>query len=139
MKWFKNLFCKNQKAPSEIPPMPSWNKIVEMMYDKCLDAFADEVIQVIYSQDRTMRYVVLKSEKGLFTFQLEEIQQFDDDEWKYIFSEKDAMPAMWEPPCGYLNNSIFETKQDAIKELMSEPAYKQYFTGIIENFHDEQK
>ena len=31
-----------------------------------------------------MRYVVLKDEKGLFTFQLEAIYQFDEEEWKYI-------------------------------------------------------
>jgi len=33
-----------------------------MMYDKHLDAFSDEVVKVIYSKDRSMRYVVLKDE-----------------------------------------------------------------------------
>ena len=70
IKWFKNLFCKNQKAPLEIPSMPSWNKIVEMMYDKCPDTFADEVTQVIYSQVRTMRCCI-KNEKGLYNSTLE--------------------------------------------------------------------
>ena len=61
MNFFTKLFKK--KAVVEIPPMPSWETVVEMMYDKHLDAFSDEVVKVIYSKDRSMRYVVLKDEK----------------------------------------------------------------------------
>ncbi len=38
----------------EIPPSPSWETVVEMMYDKHLDAFSDEVVKVIYSKDRSI-------------------------------------------------------------------------------------
>ena len=34
----------------DIPPMPSWETIVEMMKDKGLDAFSDEVIEVLFWQ-----------------------------------------------------------------------------------------
>lgn len=83
-----------RKPKKDIPPMPSWDAIVEMMRDKHLDAFADEVVEVFYSKDSSMRYVVLKDEKGFFTYQLEAIYQYDEDEWQYICSHDNALPAM---------------------------------------------
>ena len=119
------LFRK--KPNRDIPPMPSWESIVEMMRDKHLEAFADEVVDVIYSQDCSMRYVILKDENGLFTYQLEAIYQYDEDEWKYICSHDDALPAMWEPFRGIVGKSVFENTKDLLKKLKSEPEYKQYF------------
>ena len=125
MKFFLNLFKKKQVAP--VPPMPAWEEIVEMMHDKYLDAFSDEVIQVIYSKDRSMRYVILKDERGLLTYQLEAIYQYDDDEWKYVCSDNDALPAMWEPYKGIYGKSLFENTEDLRKALNAEPEYIQYF------------
>ena len=125
MNIFNWLFRKKPKR--DIPPMPSWESIVEMMRDKHLDTFADEVVDVIYSQDCSMRYVILKDENGLFTYQLEAIYQYDEDEWKYICSHDDALPAMWEPFRGIVGKSVFENTKDILKELKSEPEYKQYF------------
>ena len=71
MNFLTKLFKK--KPVVEIPPRHSWETVVEMMYDKHLDAFSDEVVKVIYSKDRSMRYVVLKDEKEFFTYQLEAI------------------------------------------------------------------
>ena len=95
MNFLTKLFKK--KTVVEIPPRPSWETVVEMMYDKHLDAFSNEVVKVIYSKDRSMRYVVLKDEKGFITYQLEAIYQYDEDEWKYICSRNNVLPAMWEP------------------------------------------
>ena len=125
MSFLTKLFKKNSKV--EIPPMPSWETIVEMMYDKHLDAFSDEVVKVIYSKDRSMRYVVLKDEKDFFTYQLEAIYQYDEDEWKYICSHDNALPAMWYPLIGIVDNSIFENMDELLKELKAEPEYKRYF------------
>lgn len=125
MNFFTRLFQKEK--PKEVPAMPPRAEIVEMMYDKYLDAFADEVVSVVYSIDKTMRYVVLKDKKGLFTYQLETIYQFDEDEWKYIRSHNDALPAMWEPFRGFVGNSFFENKEELLKEMKEEPEYKQYF------------
>ena len=125
MNFFKRLF-QNEK-PKEFPAMPPWVEIVKMMYDKFLDAFVDEVVRVVYSADNTMRYVVLKDEKGLFTYQLEAIYQFDADEWKYICSNNVALPAMWEPFSGIVGKSFFESEEELLKEMKEEPEYKQYF------------
>ena len=128
MKWLKKLFNKNRQLEIEpVPPMPSWDKIVELLYDKNLDSFCDEVINVLYSKDNSMRYVVLKDEKDIFTYQLEAIYQFDEDEWKYICSNDDALPAMWEPYLGSCGSSLFANEEDLMKDLKSQPEYKQYF------------
>ena len=125
MNFLTKLFKK--KSVVEMPPMPSWKTVVDMMYDKHLDAFSDEVVKVIYSKDRWMRYVVLKDEKEFFTYQLEAIYQYDEDERKYICSHDNALPAMWEPFRGIVGKSVFENIDELLNELKAEPEYKQYF------------
>ena len=128
MKLLKKLFNKNRQLEIEpVPSMPSWDTIVELLYDKNLDSFCDEVINVLYSKDNSMRYVVLKDEKDIFTYQLEAIYQFDEDEWKYICSNDDALPAMWEPYLGIGGSSLFANEEDLMNDLKSQPEYKQYF------------
>ena len=126
MEWFKRLFKKRGRS-TDAPLMPSWNEIVEMLYDKGLDAFSDEVVNVVYSKDKSMRYVVFKDEKGFLTYQLEAIYQFDVEEWKYICSNNDALPAMWEPFRGIVGRSVFSREDDLLREMKEEPEYKQYF------------
>ena len=53
MNFFTKLFKK--KAVVEIPPMPSWETVVEMMYDKHLDTFSDEVVKVVYSKEQPVK------------------------------------------------------------------------------------
>ena len=114
MNFLTKLFKK--KVVVEIPPMPSWETVVEMMYDKHLDAFSNEVVKVIYSKNRSMRYVVLKDEKNFFTYQLEAIYQYDKDEWKYICSHDNALPAMWEPFRGIVSKSVFENMDEFLSK-----------------------
>lgn len=127
MNLFKWLFHK--KAKPDIPPMPSWEATIEMMYDKDLDAFSSEITRVIYSKDKSMRYVILKNDNGLLTYQLEAIYEFDGETWEYLHLSKSSnkLPAMWEPYKGILEKSFFEREEDLLKELKSEPEYKQYF------------
>ena len=124
-----NFFNTNFKRKSKelIPPSPSWETVVEMMYDKQLNVFSGEVVRVIYSKDRAMRYIVLKCENKVFTYQLEAIHQFDEDEWKYICAHDNALPAMWEPFRGIVGKSFFENIEELLKEIKTEPEYKQYF------------
>lgn len=69
----------------------------------------------------------MKDEKGLFTYQLEAIYQFDEDEWKYICSHNDALPAMWEPFRDIVGKSFYENEEELLKEMKEEPEYKQFF------------
>ena len=125
MSFFKKLFRKNTRP--DTPRVSSWENIVEIMRDKYLDTFSCEVVEVIYSKDYSMRYVVLKDEKGLFTYQLEAIYQFDEEEWKYICSDNNTLPAMWEPFPGICETSVFEDKEKLLIEIKHEPEYKKYF------------
>ncbi len=125
MNFFDKLFRKKPKATA--PSIPSWETVIEIMYDQNLDTFADEVTEVIYSTNRSMRYVILKDEKGFFTYQLEAIYQYDADEWVYISSKDHALPAMWEPFKGIKGKSLFNNMDALKKELQTEPEYKRYF------------
>lgn len=126
MSFFNRLFQKEK--PKEIPAMPPWEEIVEMMYDKCLDAFTVEVVRVVYSIDKTMRYVVLRYEQGLYTYQLEAIYKLDEDEWRYALSHNDyALPAMWESLGCAVGKSLFDSEEELLKEMKEEPEYKKYF------------
>ena len=118
----KRLFRKFRKEKRIVPPMPEWNEIVEMLYDKNLDFLDSTVEKVIYSKDKSKRYVVLKSDKGLFTYRLEKIYQFDEEEWSYRCSF-DLTPAFWQDVDNG-SKSIFSNLEDALKELEQEAEYK---------------
>lgn len=132
----KNFFSKikerltklfKKKYDRQLPERPDWETVVEMMYDKQLDCFDDEIIRVIYSKDKSKRYLILKKESGVLTYQLEVIYQYDDEEWKYICDSKDALPAMWEPYYTEWRFSHFEREEELMNELIHEPEYKQFF------------
>ena len=118
----KGLFRKFRKEKRIVPPMPEWNEIVEMLYDKNLDFLDSTVEKVIYSKDKSKRYVVLKSDKGFFTYRLEKIYQFDEEEWSYRCSF-DLTPAFWQDVDNG-SKSFFSTLEDALKELKQEAEYK---------------
>ena len=118
----KRLFRKFRKEKRIFPPMPEWNEIVEMLYDKNLDFLDSTVEKVIYSKDKSKRYVVLKSDKGFFTYRLEKIYQLDEEEWSYRCSF-DLTPAFWQNVDDG-SKSIFSTLEDALNELKQEAEYK---------------
>ena len=122
--WIASVF---KKKVAQIPPMPSWESVVEIMYDKQLDSVLDEVVKVIYSKDKTKRYVIVKSKKGFLTYGLEVLCAFDEDEWQFIGREKDALPGYWGPSSGRGVTSIFEREEELLRELVCEPEYKCYF------------
>lgn len=132
MNVLKKLLCKKSKTeiptkPTEARPRPSLEAVAEMMYDQYLDAFSDEVVSVIYSKDKTMRYVILKSDRGYYSYQLEGIYQYDEYEWQFISSNDKCLPALWEPLEGKLGSSFFGSIEELMPEIENEPEYKQYF------------
>lgn len=126
MNFFQRLFHKPEVKP--IPPLPTWEEIVGLMYDTGLDCADAQVVRVMYSEDRAMRYVVVKDHRGIYTYYLEAICPFDEDEWKCICQNEDALPAMWETPVGSQGGShLFANEVDLLKALRAEPEYQQYF------------
>ena len=120
---FEDRFSKE----NTIRPFPSWEETVQLMYDKGLDSFAHEVIRVLYSKDKSRRYVVYRIRNNLLQYRLERLFQFDEDEWKYyLCRDNNALPGYWcedrEKPV-----SVFVKMDDLLKELQSNPEYQQYF------------
>ena len=128
LPWIIIKIFKPKKIDKEILEKPDWETVVEMMYDKQLDCFDDEVIRVIYSKDKSKRYLILKKENGILTYLLEYVYQFDDEEWNYISNQENALPAMWEPYYTNWGVSHFEKEEELMKELIHEPEYKQFFS-----------
>ena len=56
----KRIFNKSKKS---IPPI---NEIADALYDKQLSFTDEKIVKVIYSSDKTKRFVVLKSINLLF-------------------------------------------------------------------------
>lgn len=104
----------------------SYEYIVEILYDKQLDSFLDEVVNVLYSKDKSMRYVILKKKRGILTYLLEKITLYDDDEWGCCYNQEYMVPAMWET-CYNWTFSHYENEEDLMSELVHEPEYKYYF------------
>ena len=127
---FKERISALFRAEADVKPIPTrpdWDAVVKVMYDTGLDAFGDEVVKVIYSKDKSMRYVILKDEQSIFTYQLEAIYQYDDEEWQYICDSNEALPAMWEPHSNGWCGSRFNKIDDLMKALIYEPEYKRFF------------
>ena len=124
MSLFTGLF---RKKKTEVPTMPTWETIVEMMFNQELDCYSAEVVAVLYSKDRSMRYVITKEENGLLSYQLEAIKQYDQEDWKYISAHSGALPAMWETYNDIFRKTIFCHLEELEKELKVEPEFKQYF------------
>ena len=103
MNFLTKLFKKNPVV--EIPPRPSWETVVEMMYDKHLDAFSDEVVKVIYSKDRSMRYVVLKDEKDFSLINLKQSISTMKTNGNIFAHMK-----MRYPQCGSLSEGLLENR-----------------------------
>lgn len=121
MNWLNMFF---QKCKSNMTYSP-----IEDMYNKNLDAFAGKVIEVIYTSDKTRRCVFFKNNNGLFSYQFEELCQYDDsiDDWRYIFDFKKSLYPTWNPPEGLVDNSLFSLKEDALDNAKSCCYFKQHF------------
>ena len=65
--------------------------------------------------------------KGFYTYQLEAIYPYDPQEWQYIGSDKNALPAMWEPLHAMTGKSIFQSEEELLNEMKTEPEYQHYF------------
>ena len=101
-----------------------------MMYDKGLSTFCDEIAEVIYNRDRTKRFVVLKSINGYYKYAYEELYAFDEEEWMYIGTQPDALPAMWMAPNSWQGTSLYFNYDDTLKEIRVTPEYRTYFCNI---------
>ena len=121
-----SLFKKQQPQPA--PPIPPWDEIVEHMQGVGLSGFADSVVRVLHSRDRSKRIIILHSENGYFRPLYEEICVCDEDELVCFCNVPGWYPAWWQPVNSPINAiSFYASEADVLKELMCSPEYKTYF------------
>ena len=126
MKWLKSIF---KKKKVDIAPMPPYDEIVKSLYDKELN-YPDsiKICQVIYSKDKSKRFVVLKSNKGFFKYTYEEVCVFDELDWSSYYAYiENIQPGWWESKDRSFAYSFFGTEQEAVEALKRETEYKQFF------------
>ncbi len=127
MKLFDQIFLKKQKQTP--PPLPSWKEVVDTLYDQDLDSFPHEVVEVLYSHDRSKRYVILKSNSGFYTFRFEKIGIWDKEEWDNLPSHENIIPGWWDEPLeGNNEKSFYGTFEELMAALYTDVYYQQYFT-----------
>lgn len=127
MRLFSNWFNRRKKNTAT-PPIPSFSETVEIMFDKSLSFSPDlQVVKVIYNEEKSKRFVLLKSVNGYYKYTYEELCVFDEEEWMYIGNQEDAAPAYWNPKDRAFAYSFFGTEEEALAMLMQEREYKQHF------------
>lgn len=126
MGFLSRLFGRKPVPPIRLaPPIPPFEDIVGMMYDKDLTGFVDSVVQVIYSADKTKRFVLLRSERGFYTFDYQEICVFDEEEWQYVCRGENPLPAMWESRTTQVG--LYDSLENMRKDICTTPEYRCYF------------
>lgn len=122
------IFKRNNVSALQMPP---FCEIVEMMSDKGLSYSEDlQIIKVIYNEEKTKRYIVLKSVKGYYKYTYEELHVLDEEEWAYVCNLDNVNPAYWASMDRSSACSFFGTEDETISALYQEPEYKMYFQKI---------
>lgn len=119
----KHILKKNKKT---IPPI---EEIANALYDKQLSFTDEKIVKVIYSTDKTKRFIILKSTNGFYKYTYEEICVLDADEWKYCCNDDNAYPAFWEIKDKFCGQSFFGTENEAILSMKQESEYILHFDG----------
>ncbi|MBR5768802.1 MAG: hypothetical protein IKX98_01705 [Clostridia bacterium] len=121
----KSRFHKKEKA---VPPRPSWEETVDIMYNKSINGYTDDVaIKVIYSANRERRFIIFKRKDNLYYYLYEYLDPLDDLEWSWASAAPDPLPAIWASSQGIPDRSIFGTEQEAWNDLITTPEYHAYF------------
>lgn len=118
-------FAEKPKADTSV--RISWEEAVALLYDKQLD-FVATVIKVIYSKDKSMRYVVLKDDRGLFSYELQAIYPYEEEnKEKFVNLQDNEVSAQWKAFEGRRGKSLFETEKELLTQIENEPEFNKYF------------
>ena len=127
MSWLKKILLRNKKE-YKTTQIPSLEIAAKELYGKQLSFTEDlKLIKVIYSNDKTKRFIILKSIHGFYKYSYEEIYIYDEQEWMYIGNKKNDYPAFWLPK-GDFERSFFGTKEEAFAEMIHESEYINFFS-----------
>ena len=102
--------------------LPSFEETVELMQYKGLLYVDYEVLNVLFSNDKQHRFVIVKSNKGFLSYNFETL--FYDEDLFYIAG--DTLPAYWSPSSSKIK-PVFGDIEALMREVKSTPEYKSYF------------
>ncbi len=123
MNLLNSIFKKIKRSA---PPIPPFEDIVKMMYDKDLPTSKKyKIVKVIYNKQNTKRFILLEGER-YYKYLYQELCLCNQNEWEYVYHHGVTCPAYWEP-CSILSNSFFHSREQAMAELQQEPIYKRFF------------
>ena len=100
--------------------VPAIEKIADYLYDKQLSFTDYEDVKVIYSSDKTKRFIILKSSNGFYKYTYEEISVCEYD-------TGGEYPAFWETKDKFCAQSFFGTEDEAFLSMKQESEYIKYF------------
>lgn len=131
MNWIKILLNRHKCVRRNLSfDFPARDEIIQMMFDKDLDSWNGEVQNVIYSIDKTKRFVILKN-KNVYKYTFQEIHFFDYDEYAWFCADSlepnKVMPAYWESEDTAGAYSFFGTLEETMKNMCLDPNYITYF------------
>lgn len=118
--WLVNKKIKKPELP--------YKRIVEIMNGKQLNYGGNKYVHtVLYSKIGDIRYVIFYDEnKKIYTYSLEFLHVYDQEEWGFVCHKRDALPGYWSPNMDD-RFSFFGTLNELMKEIEFEPTYKKYF------------
>lgn len=102
-------------------------EITEALYDKELSFTDYEIVKVIYSSDKTKRFIILKSSNGFYKYTYEEICFLDEKEFRNLCNDYIEYPAFWETRDKSSAASFFGTENEAFLSMKQESEYILHF------------
>ncbi|MCL2048089.1 MAG: hypothetical protein FWG87_05110 [Defluviitaleaceae bacterium] len=123
-KILNRLKKKNQPTYTHLEPIP-WSAVVSECYNQGLN-FTLPVIEVIYTDDKSERAVILQKSERLYSLVYEKLCPYHEDELKYI---SEGLHGFWSS-CAHGNTSLFETRESAVKAVYSDAPFK-YNKSVI--------
>jgi hypothetical protein len=116
----KSLFShfSRNKQTGNLKTIP-WNEVVKECYDKNLN-FIHPVTKVIYTDEKTVRAVILQRPDMSYTIAFEKLYSFIDNELKYL--NNGDLHGYWSSSNS--SRSIFDTEERAVNEVFSTPPFK---------------
>lgn len=133
IQYIFNKKDKNYYAPLqyeieyEKKPLPPWEEIVEMCYDKQLDCYEDYMEKVIYSKSKDFRAIIFKTSTDIYTVSYEKLYPWDEeDEYEMIEYWSGGLPGYWGgfSTSAVSTNSFYDSLKTAEREIFSMPEFK---------------
>lgn len=122
---------KRKDVNIKMPDVFSHSELADIMCGKQISFVPEiEVVDVIYSTDKSKRFIVHKNDKHLYSYCYEVVELLDEEEYNYIRmcygSSEEILPANWiSRDLG--GASFYDNLETVMKEIHSSYEYNKFF------------